>query len=100
MFKGFTAAQRTYDNMFPDDYTCIPCEEGDCDYHEYHEYIWVNKVSYHTAKKDHTQGDIRAGDYYKSYIRIGVIVDGDKKTPVKEYTKTRIDKNQVIKWMN
>ena len=97
MFKGFTAAQRSYDNMLPDDYTCVPCEEGDCDYHEYHEYIWVNKVSYHKARKDDIKNDIKKGDTYKAYIRIGLIVDGDKKTPVKEYTKTRIDKKQVIK---
>ena len=88
----FNTLQKHYENQVPEQDYCPYCDNGDCSFHNYHECIWVRKVSTHKARKDDLINGIKKGDYYKAYFGLGVIVDNGEKTPIKEYCKIRTGK--------
>ena len=89
----FASLQRQHDNMTPyDDYRCPDCDYGHCEEHRLIEYIRLEKRGQHIARKDCPRSGIKKGDTYKYFYRVGVRIDhmnGDEKTPIKEYVKVR-----------
>ena len=90
MFKGYKRAQLAYDNQSPDKDECVPCMEGDCDYHEYYYHEWINKLTTHKARKDDIDNGIKKGDLYRARYIVGLEIIKGVKKGIKIYRKRLI----------
>jgi len=93
--KGFAAAQARYENMVPEDNECGPCVDGDCDFHDFHRFIFLEKTTTHTARKDHYYKGklkVKKGNKYQATIIKGVEISEGERTGIYEYRKFDLGK--------
>jgi flavoprotein len=84
------------DESFSDAFGLVTCwgvGSDCCEAEVYEGRIFLDEVSYHTARKDHKDGKVKAGQRYRSRVRKGYYIDDSgKHYGIFEVEKKVVDK--------